>query len=115
MAARALDHDACACCGERRFDFLEAPPDRIRILCGRNGVQILGDGRPVDFDRLLERLRPAGRFEVNSGVIHGVLDDARTPDGEEVTLTIFPDGRSVVEGDADPAWARGILSRFVGI
>jgi len=109
------DHDACACCGERRFDFLEAPADRIRILCGRNGVQILGDGRPVDLDRVLERLRPAGRFEVNSGVIHGVLEDARTPDGGAVTLTIFPDGRSVVEGDADPAWARGILSRFVGI
>lgn len=115
LRIRLEDHEACPCCDHRRFEFLEAPPDRVRPLCGRPGVQILGDGHDVDLAGILDRLRASGRFEHRDGMVRGELEAARTADGGVVTLTIFEDGRAVVEGDSDPGWARSVLSRFVGL
>ncbi len=115
LRVRIEDHEECVCCGSRRFEFLDAPPDRVRPLCGKAGVQIRGDGADVDLARILERLQSSGRFERRDGVVHGELEAVRTADGHAVMLTIFEDGRAVVEGDSDPAWARGVLSRFVGL
>ncbi len=107
-------HPSCDCCVDRRFEFLDAPPDPARPLCGRAGVQIMGDGVDVDLQAILDRLHAVGHFEERDGVIRGVFEEVAAPDGGTVTLTLFSDGRSVVEGDSDPAWARGILARFVG-
>ncbi|HSI33277.1 MAG: ThiF family adenylyltransferase [Phycisphaerae bacterium] len=102
--------DDCPCCGMRRFEFLAARPDSSLTLCGRNAIQI----RPtqstrVDLPALAERIRPGGRTEVTPHLVRCHLSD---PDG--VTLTVFADGRTLIQGVTDPGRARALHARWVG-
>ncbi len=98
----------CPCCGRREFPFLEADPGRRPVvLCGRNAVQVVGGVRPPDPDALRERLRD-------------VADDLRSAGDllrfsvEGHRLTVFADGRALVEGTEDPDRARALYDRWVG-
>ena len=88
---------------------------RARPLCGRDAVQIRPE-RPVevDLERLARRLGEAVAVTLGDGVLSVRLEEERSPSGRPVELTVFPDGRAVVAGDTDPAWARGVHARFVG-
>ena len=107
---------ACPCCVERRFDFLDAEGPSARMLCGRNAVQIrvADEGGSVDLVALLERLSTQGGFEIVEGVLRGSIHDERSPSDQTVELTVFPDGRAIIHGDVDLAWARGVHARFLG-
>ncbi len=98
----------CPCCGARTFPYLEDSREGPAVkLCGRNAVQVHGRGARPDVDRLVaglegrvEDLRRAGdlvRFAVDG-----------------VRLTVFPDGRALVEGTEEPDRARAIYDRFLG-
>ena len=115
MAVDESFQPACPCCVERRFEFLDAPVERVRPLCGRHAVQIRPD-RPaeVDLEGLASRLSEAVTVTLGDGVLSVRLEEERSPSGRPVELTVFPDGRAVVAGDTDPAWARGVHARFVG-
>ena len=100
----------CPVCGERRFDYLERRAgSREVVLCGRTTVQV----RPaaparVDLESLGARLRAAGEVERNAFLL-------RFRDGRGHELVCFPDGRVLVRGVGDPAEARGLVARFVGV
>ncbi len=99
----------CEVCGERCFTHL-AGRNRAHIsLCGRNSVQIHEHHRPVDFAAMRARL-----------ATHADIDDLRSNDlllrfrrGPH-TLTIFADGRAIVQGTTDITVARSLYARFVG-
>jgi adenylyltransferase/sulfurtransferase len=60
---RVPRHPGCVCCGQRRFDYLDAQAtSRAASLCGRNAVQI-SPGQPLSLDlaELARRLASAGR------------------------------------------------------
>jgi adenylyltransferase/sulfurtransferase len=99
----------CPCCGERRFEFLDAPDaGRCAVLCGRNAVQVLPAAESrVDLAALRARLASVGAFEVRDGVLAGELPGA-------MALSVFPDGRAIVRGTVDPVAARAAYDRFVG-
>ena len=100
----------CPCCAERRFDFLEgAVADEAVSLCGRNTVQVLAaPGAPAPaMDLIAENLGAAG---VDAARVGPLL--RFTADGHRVTL--FPDGRALVEGTEDTSRARAIVARWVG-
>lgn len=105
----------CPCCIERRFEFLDGPVDRARPLCGRHAVQIRPE-RPVDLDlgALAARIGGAAQATLADGVLAVRIVDEQSPSGRPIELTIFADGRAVVAGDTDPAWARSVHARFVG-
>ena len=86
------------------------------MIRGRNAVQIRAadGGGPIDLDGLLERLSTRGGFEILEGVLKGTIRDERSPSGQPVELTVFNDGRAIIHGDVDPAWARGVHARFLG-
>jgi adenylyltransferase/sulfurtransferase len=107
---------SCPCCVERRFEFLKAPADLARPLCGRPAVQIRPD-RPVDVDLegIATRLAAVATVDLRPGVLDLHLSDERSPAGRPVMLTIFADGRTIVEGDGDPVWARSIVGRILGV
>lgn len=111
----AFDPD-CPSCIHRRFEFLESTGPTTRMLCGRNAVQIRGAAAEgtLDLVALQPRLSTRGRFELQEGMLRGVLSDEKSPSGESVVVSIFPDGRVIVEGDTDPVWARGVHSRLLG-
>lgn len=131
----------CPCCGQRRFDFLgdAAIATEPRVLCGRNSVQITpgrsrtpasrhasgngcttgsetsgiaaprGSVNSLDLATLFTRLAALGTFTRSEHTLRGVLRE----DGRE--LTIFADGRAIIGGTTDPAQARSIYARYIGV
>ncbi len=88
----------CEVCGQRVFTHL-AGRDRAHItLCGRDSVQIHEHHRPVDFAALRARLES-----------HADIADLRANDlilrfrRGPLTLTLFADGRAIVQGTTDIA------------
>jgi adenylyltransferase/sulfurtransferase len=101
----------CPACGRGEFEYLDASIDESGTsLCGRNAVQVRpphGTTAAVDLDALAERLRPVGDVATN-----GYLLRLRV-DGHE--LTVFPDARAIIKGTDDPAVARTLYARYVGM
>lgn len=96
----------CNVCGDREFTHL-AGEDRPHItLCGRNSVQIHEHHRPVDFAAMKVRLAPHGSVRFNDLL----LRFERPPH----TITLFADGRAIVQGTTDVTVARTLYARFIG-
>lgn len=99
----------CPACHERQFPFLDgALRTETVVLCGKNAVQIrsaaeVGSG---DFAALTERLRHSGKVTNNGFFLRLTL--------EHHVLTVFRDGRAVVEGTTDPLEAKNLLSKTLG-
>jgi molybdopterin-synthase adenylyltransferase len=96
----------CEVCGQRNFAHLRGEGRPHITLCGRNSVQIHEHHRPVDLAAAADRLRPHGDVRQN-GLL---LQFRRGP----YTLTLFADGRALIQGTTDIALARTLYARFVG-
>ena len=96
----------CPTCGRRQFPYLERTELPPVSLCGRNAVQIRDRERPIDLRDLAERLRPLGEVRANEYALRFLI-----PPYE---MTVFPDGRAIVKGTADPGVARSLYARYVG-
>ena len=99
----------CEVCGQRSFTHL-AGQNRAHItLCGRDSVQIHEHHRPVDFAAMRARLAThADIVDLRSNDL--LLRFRRGPH----TLTLFADGRAIVQGTTDITVARSLYARFVG-
>lgn len=102
----AVPSSGCEVCGARDFRHLRGEGRPHITLCGRNSVQIHEHSRPVDLAALEARLKPHGEVRFNKLLL-------RFTRGEH-TLTIFADGRAIVQGTTDPALARSLYARFIG-
>lgn len=103
----------CPCCVERRFAFLDGPDPEAAALCGRNAVQVMpgkgGAAGRLDLDAVAGSLRGVGEVSRTAFMV-------RVSPYEQagVTVSVFRDGRAVIEGVEDPARARAIYARYVG-
>jgi molybdopterin-synthase adenylyltransferase len=104
--ATSVPRPGCEVCGERRFRYLAGEARPQITLCGRNSVQIHEHHRPVDLLALRERLAPLGKVRAN-----GMLLRFERPPH---TITVFPDGRALVQGTTDVGLARSLYARFIG-
>ena len=102
----AVPRPGCDVCGARNFVHLRGEGRPHITLCGRNSVQIHEHHRPVDLAAAADRLRPHGDVRQN-GLL---LQFRRGPH----TLTLFADGRALIQGTTDIALARTLYARFVG-
>jgi molybdopterin-synthase adenylyltransferase len=102
----AAPNPDCAVCGRRDFAHLRGEGRPHITLCGRNSVQIHEHHRPIDLAAAADRLRPHGEVRQN-GLL---LQFRRGPH----TLTLFADGRALIQGTTDIALARTLYARFVG-
>jgi adenylyltransferase/sulfurtransferase len=99
----------CQVCGQRIFTHL-AGRDRAHItLCGRDSVQIHEHHRPIDFAALRARL--AAHADITGLRSNDLLLRFRRG---PLTLTLFADGRAIVQGTTDIALARSLYARFIG-
>jgi molybdopterin/thiamine biosynthesis adenylyltransferase len=99
---------ACPVCAHGRFPALEGEGAAETVkLCGRQSVQITPArrGRP-DFELLERRLAPLGRVRRSPQLLNADLED--------LSLTVFADGRCVVRGTDDPSRARTYYDRYIG-
>lgn len=110
----ALDDD-CPCCVNRQFEHLEGAAGSSTVkLCGRNAVQIMPSRRPdraIDLAELEPRLAGHGSVQHNEFLLRADLNDA----GHDYRLTLFTDGRAVVQGTEEPSVAKAIYARYVGL
>ena len=97
---------SCVVCGERKFTHLAGEGRPHITMCGRNSVQIHEHHRAVDFAEMQQRLSPHGDVRYNGMALRFV----RGPH----TITLFADGRAIVQGTADVAVARTLYARYIG-
>ena len=97
----------CEVCGKRQFRYLVGEGRPTITLCGRNSVQIHERQRPVDFAEMSKRLAPHGRVKYNEMILKFWRDSYE--------MTLFLDGRAIIKGTTDPAVARTLYARFVGM
>lgn len=96
----------CTVCNQRLFTHLAGEGRPHITLCGRNSVQIHEHYRPVDFAAMRDRLAPHGQVRFNDLL----LRFERGPH----TLTLFADGRAIIQGTTDVTLARSLYARFIG-
>jgi adenylyltransferase/sulfurtransferase len=100
--------EACRCCGQREFPWLDEPQGRrATILCGRNAVQVRGLGGKPDLARLAETLAQVSSSLRRAGPLLRC-------EIEQHTLTIFEDGRALIEGTDEIERAIALYDRYVG-
>ena len=110
----ARDAD-CVCCGQRRFEHLAGDAGSAAVkLCGRNAVQVMptrGRGHSIDLAELEPRLAQHGAVRQNEFMLRADLTDA----GRDYRITLFTDGRALVQGTEDVTAARTIYARYIGL
>jgi adenylyltransferase/sulfurtransferase len=98
----------CPACGQGRFPWLDEPKTQRAVsLCGRNTVQVRGQGDALDLDNLTKQLEGVARDIRRAGpILRFCVEDHQ--------LTLFPDGRALVEGTEDTDRALALVDRYVG-
>ncbi|HSY34603.1 MAG TPA: ThiF family adenylyltransferase [Acidobacteriaceae bacterium] len=96
----------CEVCNQRIFRHLSGEQRPHITLCGRNSVQIHQHHHPLNLAELELRLQPLGQVRANGLLLRFTYDP--------YTLTVFPDGRALIQGTTDPALARSLYARFLG-
>ncbi len=98
----------CIACGLKRFEFLDLETAEFSaVLCGREAVQI-SSPRTADLDlsALARRLGWLGEVKQNEYLV-------RFNTGENV-VTVFRDGRAIIQGTDDVSLARSIYAKYIG-
>jgi adenylyltransferase/sulfurtransferase len=102
--------EECPCCSEHNYEFLALEKCNLcTTLCGRNAVQV----------------RPAGHEgEINFKNLQGTLEKVGTVKITDYTLifktkehhiTLFKDGRAIIQGVSDESEALSIYSKYIGL
>jgi adenylyltransferase/sulfurtransferase len=96
----------CPSCGTGELPALRAQHDELVVLCGRNSIQLFTESQP-DLVAAAQQMERAGRaLRRNRESITAEIDEG--------LLTLFYDGRVIVEGTTDPLQARSIVARYLG-
>jgi molybdopterin/thiamine biosynthesis adenylyltransferase len=101
-------HPNCPCCGCHDFPYLDGSLGAdFTTLCGRNSVQVRRpEGIQINLDDLAQKLELISRIERNRFLLRAVIDDYQ--------LTVFADGRAIINGTYDPAVAKSLYARYIG-
>jgi adenylyltransferase/sulfurtransferase len=96
----------CIACGQHDFKHLRGESRPAITLCGRNSVQIHEHSRPVDLADLRDRLQRLGEVRANDMLVRFTRPG--------FTLSVFADGRALIQGTTDVGVARSIYAKYVG-
>jgi len=98
----------CAACGRGEYRYLSGDLEqRSTYLCGREAFQILPPpGKTISLEHLRARLSPLGQVSGNQYLLKFNID--------HYELAVFPDGRAIIKGTADPKTARSLYARYIG-
>jgi molybdopterin-synthase adenylyltransferase len=99
----------CPCCERRQYASLEAKTDALTVsLCGRQTIQVKPE-KPLltPLSQIVERLQSLGTVNHNAHLLRFSTDD--------VTITLFADGRALIHGTDDEVKARSLYARYIGM
>ncbi len=108
MGFPASPSAACPCCSHGRYPALDpSQTTQATPLCGRLAVQLQAPpGTKVDLQLLAKKLPSEQVLQLLPFLLR-----ARFEEGE---ITIFEDGRAIVQGTDDPGRARALFDRYFG-
>ena len=100
----------CPTCHQRKFPYLDGTiRTETLVLCGKNAVQVNyanpSEGQ-MDLQGLSQRLELAGKVIFNGFFLRLTL--------AEHVITVFRDGRAVVQGTTNETEAKNLLSKTLG-
>ena len=103
----------CPACGQGRYDHLDAEAPGMAVRpCGGGSVHISPAGGRMDAGTLdLEALAERLGAQVDEVKQNPYLLQF---DAEGIRMTVFADGRALLQGTEDPSRARSLYARFVG-
>ncbi len=98
----------CPACSEHDLPWLDGREgSHTAVLCGRNSVQLTFPQQvDLSLDALAKRLEGIGRVSRNKYLLRLAIDKFR--------ITVFPDGRAIINGTEDIAEARTLYARYIG-
>jgi adenylyltransferase/sulfurtransferase len=98
----------CPCCARKKFPFLDGLLGaEVTTLCGQNSVQVRTQERThIDLDALARRLGPISHLEQNRFLLRAGIDGYQ--------LTVFSDGRAIINGTYDIGVAKSLYARYIG-
>jgi adenylyltransferase/sulfurtransferase len=95
---------ACRACGRRELVYLHRDGAEPIALCGRNTVQIPARGAPRSLAATARALAAgANAVQASEHLLRFAFEGCR--------ISVFPDGRALVEGTSDVERARGLYER----
>lgn len=101
--------NTCPACSGAEYPFLSGQRAvSATVICGKNAVQLAPTpgASLVDLTRMSERLTALGEVSSNPFLVRLRTDSH--------VLTLFRDGRTIVEGTTEPAVARSIVAKLLG-
>jgi molybdopterin-synthase adenylyltransferase len=99
----------CLCCVHNRYEYLTAESSsQTTTLCGSNAVQIsFARGHKINLKEIGERLSRVGTVTANPFLLRCAVA------GYE--LTVFKDGRAIIQGTKDPTVAKSVYAKYIGV
>ena len=103
------DRSDCPTCHAGEFPWLGGQRGgHTAVLCGRNAVQLSFPERrhTLSLESLAKKLDGVGEVSVNPFLLRLTVDG--------YMVTVFPDGRAIINGTEDIAEARTVYAKYVG-
>ncbi len=102
------DEGHCRTCTERVFPWLEGTHGyQMAILCGRNAIQITPKHSvSLSFENLAAVLGNLGKVTYNPFMLRFRIQD--------YGITLFPDGRAIIQGTDNEELARRLYAQYLG-
>ncbi len=95
----------CPCCVAHDYEFLETPV-RMTTLVGRDAVQVNPlQKKSISLDDLSQTLKKFGKVEKKAHLLFFSVD--------QVSMSIFPDGRAIIKGTTDEEKAESLYRKYV--
>ncbi len=98
----------CPACSGREFPWLDGRRgSRTAVLCGRNAVQVVPDGKQsFTLQEVAQKLKGLGPLLANPYLVRVQV--------EGYELTVFDDGRAIIKGTDDEQTARSLYAKYIG-
>lgn len=108
--ASLREKSQCPACIQGQRDWLHGRhASQSTVLCGRNSVQISpAFPTQLPLEDLAHRLELSGKVTRNPYLVRLTVTDPACE------ITVFRDGRAIVQGTDDISVARGLYARFIG-
>jgi len=98
----------CSGCEKGEYPYLlRGSGSRSAALCGRNAVQIIREQQErLDFQNLARKLSPLGAVKYNDYLLKASISPFE--------ITVFQNGRAIIQGTEDAAQAKSVYARYIG-
>jgi adenylyltransferase/sulfurtransferase len=100
----------CKCCVDNDFEFLTIEKCNLCVsLCGRNAVQVrpAGSSININFIKIKDQLEKLGDVKLTDFTLIFKKDD--------IAITLFKDGRAIIQGVSEEKDALSVYSKYIGL